>query len=323
MKSDQPLQVRPSDSRPPQRWHCLSVTVPSEVVDAVTNFLVELGSTGVVEGGRDLSQPQTPATEVQGFFPVEASSSALHDALARYLTDISVLFPGLDHSTPRLTEITSDDWQDSWRGHFPPIPIGERFLILPPWETVPTDTDCMTIVINPSMAFGTGHHATTQGCLKAIESLHDRYGAPERALDLGTGSAILAIALAQLGTQVWATDIDPVALDEASQNAEVNRVQLRIHLSDTPIADLPLPFPLVVANLFATTLIALAPALSAAVEQHGHAILSGIQLDQETQVRAAYPLSAWHLVARQAQDEWVTLVLRHTQKHPALHDLQL
>jgi ribosomal protein L11 methyltransferase len=161
------------------------------------------------------------------------------------------------------------------------------------------------------MAFGTGHHATTQACLEAIELLHDRYGAPDRALDLGTGSGILAIALAKFGTQaVWATDIDPVALDEGRKNVAVNQVASVIRLSDLPLERLPTPFPLIVANLFSTTLVSLASALSTSVEQRGHAILSGIQCDQESEVLAAYSSSVWHLFNRLARDEWVTLILQ-------------
>jgi ribosomal protein L11 methyltransferase len=280
-------------------------------VEAVANFLVELGSTGVVEGTRDLSQPQPSTADVQGFFPTEASGLALCEALTRYLTELSVVFPELGQPVPRLTEVTSDAWQDRWREHFPPIEVGQRFLLLPPWETIPTGTDRIVIVINPSMAFGTGHHATTQGCLEAIELLYDRHGAPDRALDLGTGSGILAIALAKLGTQaVWATDSDPVALDEGRKNVTVNQVASVIHLSDLPLERLPPPFPLVVANLFSTTLVFLAPVLSTSVAPRGYAILSGIQCDQESEVLAAYSSSVWHLFNRLARDEWVTLILQ-------------
>ncbi len=297
--------------RPVQRWHCLSVTVPHEAVEAVANFLVELGSTGVVEGTRDWSQPPSSTADVQGFFPAEASGPALSDALARYLTDLSVVFPELGRPAPRLTEVTSDAWQDRWREHFPPLEVGKRFLLLPPWEPTPTHTERIVMVINPSMAFGTGHHATTQGCLEALELLHERYGAPHRALDLGTGSGILAIALAQLGTQaVWATDTDPVALDEARKNVAMNQVTAVIRLSDLPFEHLPTPFSLIVANLFSTTLVSLAPALSSHVEQKGYAILSGIQFDQESEVLAAYPFPTWSLSDRLARDEWVTLVLQ-------------
>ena len=304
-------RLQPLDPGPPQRWHCLSVTVPHEAVEAVANFLVELGSTGVVEGTRDLSHPQPSTAEVQGFFPTEASGPALCDALIRYLTELSVVFPELGRPAPRLTEVTSDAWQERWREHFPPIEVGQRFHLLPPWEPMPTNTDRIVIVIDPSMAFGTGHHATTQGCLEAIELLHDRYGAPDRALDLGTGSGILAIALAKFGTQsVWATDIDPVALDEGRKNVAVNQVASVIRLSDLPLERLPTPFPLIVANLFSTTLVSLAPALSTNVEHRGYVILSGIQLDQESDVLTAYSSPAWRLSDRLVRDEWVTLVLQ-------------
>ncbi|MBI3798753.1 MAG: 50S ribosomal protein L11 methyltransferase, partial [Deltaproteobacteria bacterium] len=124
-------------------------------------------------------------------------------------------------------------------------------------------------------------------------------------------SGILAISLAQLGTRtVWATDSDPVALDEARKNILVNKVAHVIQLSDLPLECLPTPFALIVANLFSTTLISLAPVLSSSIRPQGHAILSGIQIDQETEVVTAYPASDWHLSDRLARDEWVTLVLQ-------------
>jgi len=221
------------------------------------------------------------------------------------------MFPNLNHAVPHLTEVSSDAWQDRWRAHFPPIEVGKRFLVLPPWQPIPANTARIVIVIDPSMAFGTGHHATTQGCLEAIEQLHDRHGTPDRALDLGTGSGILAIALAKLGARtVWATDIDPVALAEARKNAPVNRVAPFLYLSDSPLEQLPVPFPLIVANLFSTALIALAQTMTTAVDRQGYAILSGIQQNQEASVLAAYSPPLWLLSDRLARDGWVTLVLQ-------------
>ena len=299
------------DPRLPRHWHCLSVIVPHEAVEAVANFLVELGSSGVVEGTCDLSQPQSSTAEVQGFFPVESSGPALYGALTRYLTELTVVFPELGQPVPRLTEVSSDAWQERWREHFPPIEVSKRFLLLPPWEPVPANADRLVIVIDPSMAFGTGHHATTQGCLEAIELLHDRHGTPDRALDLGTGSGILAIALAKLGAQaVWATESDPVALEEARKNVTMNQVASAVHLSDLPLERLPTPFPLIVANLFSTTLVSLSLALTTSVDPKGYAILSGIQLDQESDVLTTYSSPAWRLSDRLVRDEWVTLVLQ-------------
>lgn len=294
-----------------QSWHCLSVTVPYEAAEAVANFLVELGSLGVVEGSQDFQHPEA-TTKVQGFFPKEAERAALLEALRRYLHDLAELTPNLGNPSPQLTTVTNDAWQNRWQEHFPPLEVGKQFLLLPPWESPPADTNRIVIVIDPSMAFGTGHHATTQGCLEAIEFLHEQYGAPDRALDLGTGSGILAIALAKLGTpHLWATDIDPVALAEAEKNSEANHVADDIQLSDLPIEQLPhLPFALIVANLFSSTLVSLAPALTSTLIPQGHLILSGIQLDQESDVLAAYPAPTWSLAKRFPKEEWVTLVMQ-------------
>jgi ribosomal protein L11 methyltransferase len=305
---------RTLDSRPApeaQRWHCLSLTAPHEATEIIANFLVELGAIGVVEGLRDFQQPATPTTEVQGFFSEEVAGEALVEALNRYVHNLADLFPHLGTPSPQLTNVTNEAWQDSWREHFPPLAVGKQFLLLPPWESLPKDTERTVIVINPSMAFGTGHHGTTQGCLEAIELLYERHGLPDSALDLGTGSGILAIALAKLGARrLWATDIDPIALTEAQKNSEANDVADNIQLSDLPVEHLPHPFALIVANLFATTLVSLAPTLSSALIPQGHLILSGIQLDQEHDVLTAYSAPAWNLVTRFPKEEWVTLVMQ-------------
>lgn len=294
-----------------QRWLRLSVTVPHETTEVIANFLVELGAAGVVESSRDFQQPATPTTEVQGFFPEEVAGAPLVEALNRYLCSLADLFPQLGTPSPQLATVTNEGWHNGWQAHFPPIAVGKRFLLLPPWESPPTAPDRTVIVINPSMAFGTGHHATTQGCLEAIELLHERYGAPDCALDLGTGSGILAIALAKLGARrLWATDTDPIALTEAQQNSEANAVADSIQFSDLPVERLPHPFALIVANLFSVTLVSLAPTLSSALIPHGHLILSGIQLDQEQAVLTAYAAPAWSLVARLPKEEWITLILQ-------------
>jgi ribosomal protein L11 methyltransferase len=296
----------------PLNWHCLSVFVPPEATEAVANFLTELGSTGVVEGTHDPAQPAPSLTEVQGFFPGDCPGSALCQALARYLNDLRPIFPQLGNPQPRLVEVSSESWADRWQDHFPPLMVGERFLILPPWESHSSVMQRTSIIIDPSMAFGTGHHVTTQGCLEAIEWYSVVYGSPARALDVGTGSGILAIALAKLGTQeIWATDTDPVALEEAQKNITTNQVAPHIRLSQHPIEQLPLPFPFVVANLFSFTLVQLAPTLAKAVTPKGYAVLSGIQQEQEVEVLAAYTSPVWQVVRRYPREEWVTLVLQH------------
>lgn len=300
-------------SSPPQSWHCLSVSVPYDAAEVVASALVELGSEGAIESERDLAQPESAFTTVQGFFPLTRPSKELRSTFVQHLQQLAAEFPYLAEVEPYLSEITSEAWSGQWCGYFPPLPVGQGFLVLSPWESPAAWPERIALVINPSMAFGTGHHATTQGCLEAIEDLCRQYRPPPRALDLGTGSGILAIALAKLEVlEIWATDIDPVALAEAQKNVTANQVTQAIRFNDAGVEALPLPFPLIVANLFSSTLISLAPTLLAAVAPYGHVILSGIQLDQEADVLAAYTTPLWQLVTRYPKDEWVTAVLRRS-----------
>ena len=294
-----------------EQWLCISVSVPSEAVEAVSNFLVESGSSGTAEGDWKPGTPRPAMTLLQGFFSTKQDPTDLQRRLAQYLKDISGEFPAAADSDPACQIISSDAWQEQWKGHFPPLPVGKQFLILPPWEQPPAVTDRHIIEVNPSMAFGTGHHATTQTCLEAIEALCHRDGPPARALDLGTGSGVLAIALAQLEVpEVWAIDIDQDALTEAKKNAKVNHVESALHISAATLDTLPGSFALVVANIFASTLIELFPDITERISARGHAILSGIQTNQAETVLQAFCPPAWTLIERLPKEDWMTLVLQ-------------
>ena len=300
-----------------ERWLRVAVSVPTEAVEAVSYFLVELGSSGIAEGEWKPDTPPPARTLVQGFFPADRDSGALLASLTNSLRRIATEYPALATCVPECEVIASDIWQEQWKTHFPPLPVGQRLLILPPWEVRPAQSKREVIEINPSMAFGTGHHATTYTCLEALEALCDTYGPPAQALDLGTGSGILAIALARLGVpSVWATDIDPTAREEAQKNALVNGVATAVHISAASLNELPSPFQLVIANLFASTLIAFCPAIAQILTRSGHAILSGIQSGQAEAVLEAFSSPDWTLVEHCSKDDWATLVLRRASDRP-------
>src|SRR5262249_6957713 len=129
---------------------------------------------------------------------------------------------------PTVRPLADADWGEAWKAHFRPLPVGTRWLIVPPWESAALEPGRLTLVIEPARAFGTGHHGTTAGCLVQLEEIVER-DAPTSAIDLGTGSGILAIAAARAGVaRVLAVDEDPDAVAAARANAARNGVADRV-----------------------------------------------------------------------------------------------
>ncbi|MEE2786668.1 MAG: 50S ribosomal protein L11 methyltransferase [Myxococcota bacterium] len=191
-------------------------------------------------------------------------------------------------------------WVDEWKAFFHAQVISPRFAVHPPWEAPLAHP--VNISIEPGMAFGTGTHPTTAGCLRMLDdALID--AAPSSILDVGCGSGILAIAAAHLGHQVVAIDHDIDALENAQVNAENNQVAHLIDFQHRSPASISGTFDLVVANIIAPVLIELAPAIITRCRRR--LILSGLLAKQETAVLEAY--AALKCVDRSTWDDWVFL----------------
>jgi len=171
------------------------------------------------------------------------------------------------------------------------------------------------IEIEAGLAFGTGHHGTTRGCLIALTDILKR-GVPWPVLDVGCGTGVLAIAYALAARRsVIASDIDPVAVDQTRTNARKNKTgpQVRARLAsgiDHPLIRQSAPYQLIMANILARPLEVLAPALSTLLDPRGSIILSGLTTGQERRVSAAYRLQGLVPVRRIRLDGWSTLVLQ-------------
>jgi ribosomal protein L11 methyltransferase len=167
------------------------------------------------------------------------------------------------------------------------------------------------IIIEPGMAFGTGTHTTTRGCIEFLEEVRERVG--DRgftALDVGTGSGILAIALAHLGArEVRAIDNDPVAIEVARKNLSANGVANGVRLSGTSLSAIRRRFDVVVANLTAETVLELAGALEKKVAPRGFLILSGILREKAATVMRRFR-PRFRALKRKRSREWTTLLLQ-------------
>ncbi|HUE30889.1 MAG TPA: 50S ribosomal protein L11 methyltransferase [Verrucomicrobiae bacterium] len=279
-------------------WITIRIEVAPEVADAVANFLVEAGASGVLtetDGARTrLDAPVPGGTEAQVVAAVE-----------HYLTSLGEIAPAARGATIATVPVPDIDWEALWRRHHRPVAIGRRLLVAPPWD-VPRPDGREVLVIAPGMAFGTGQHETTRACLEAIEVAVGT-GQVRSALDVGTGSGVLALALARLGVaRVVALDTDPAVVPLARANLARNGAA-RVALLAGPLAAIRGRFDLVVANLLADAIVAEAGGLARAVGPGGQLVVSGLVTEQLPAVRAAYP--GWHVAETRAGGAWRTLTL--------------
>tara|TARA_R110002073_G_scaffold5765_3_gene35398 strand:+ start:1529 stop:2389 length:861 start_codon:yes stop_codon:yes gene_type:complete len=216
-----------------------------------------------------------------------------------------------DSHEARILPLPEEDWVRLSQKGLPPV-IAGRFALYGSHDDAPGDKIALLIEAGP--AFGTGHHGTTKGCLLAFDAMLNEDFSPARILDVGTGSGALAIAAAKVLPQatILASDIDPDATEEAERNAETNGVGDLIDCFTAEnfnhIKLVGAKFDLIFANILAEPLVQLAPEIAAALSPGASVILSGLLVEQELQVRAAYEKHGLTVTAREPLDGWATLV---------------
>jgi len=285
------------------------VDVGDDAAEALTNFLWEQGAVGVVEETL-LAGP----ARLRAFFPVTEATDALAVRVDAYVAGLREL--GLAAGPrARLAPLADADWAAAWREHFRPIAVGKTLLIAPPWET-PIASDRLVLSIEPGRAFGTGHHGTTAGCLELLEAIVTAER-PARALDLGTGSGILAIAAARLGVgRVLACDSDPDAVAATQTNAALNGVADRVRPIVGDAATLAAePAPLVLANLLAAAHRALAERYARLVAPNGMLVAGGLLDAEGDDVAGALADHGFRRETTCRLEGWTSLALRHAPLH--------
>ncbi|RWC70934.1 MAG: 50S ribosomal protein L11 methyltransferase [Mesorhizobium sp.] len=235
------------------------------------------------------------------------------DAVEARLKDI---LAGLALSRSVEREALPDiDWVARSLEGLKPVRAG-RFFVHGAHDSRKRHSGELAIEIEAGLAFGTGHHGTTAGCLEMLEKVVRREH-PRNALDLGTGSAVLAIAVAKLAhIPVLATDIDPVAVRVAAANARLNHVKGLIETVTAPGFHHPIfarraPFDLIVANILARPLMRLAPQMAGHIALGGSIVLSGILDRQRDAVISAYVGQNFRHISTLHREGWVTIHLKH------------
>ncbi|RVT87216.1 50S ribosomal protein L11 methyltransferase [Rhodobacteraceae bacterium CCMM004] len=262
-----------------------------------------------------------PAPDGVGVFEIEDGSGLWevggYFTAAPDDTGLAVLAAAFGARPFTVSELPETDWVAKVRRELAPVRAGRFYLYgSHDADTVPDDT--VALLVDAAMAFGTGHHGTTLGCLQALDGLLDDGVLAERVLDLGCGTAVLAMAAARAWPgPVLASDIDAVAVEVAAANVALNGLKGRVRCVEAVGFDHPeiadaAPFDLIFANILKGPLVALAPDMATHTKPGGHVILSGILTEQADEVIGVYAQSGFNLRERRDIVDWSTLVLMAT-----------
>ncbi|MGZ6372774.1 MAG: 50S ribosomal protein L11 methyltransferase [Candidatus Limnocylindria bacterium] len=301
------------------RWLELTVTCDNEAIEAVSEILGRVGQGSAVHPTRlirdpvnELSAREDPTApyEITAHIPEDEAAPAAVEATERALWHLQA-FGLRPLGELKVTPVDDADWTDAWKAGYVPQRIG-RVVIVPSWLDEPIGPGEVALRLDPGMAFGTGLHPTTRGCLTLLQEISPM---PAVVLDVGSGSGILALAALRLGAErAVCYDTDPLAVEATLANAAANDLADRVRAETGSLPSRPAggPYPLVLANLVAAVLIDLAESLAAHTAADGTLIASGIIDTRAHEVLGALTGVGFALEGRLDDGEWVSFQLRHS-----------
>ncbi|CAN5266605.1 hypothetical protein BH20GEM2_BH20GEM2_09220 [soil metagenome] len=291
----------------PERWLVLEVRPQTpDQRPLLVEGLLALGGAAVQEGDDVLLTYLLPPPDPEAF------AAAARERLSEWAGEPADL---------EWRWQADEDWARRWKEGLAPRRVTPRLVVKPTWsewDAAPGDT---VIDIDPQMAFGTGEHATTRGCLRLLDAA---VGPGDRVLDVGSGSSILAIAAVRLGAAcALAVESDPDANLNARENLARNGVESQVRIVEA-VADVALlrslgSFDLVLANILSSVIVPLLPALRGCLAPSGRLVVSGILLNEAGAVTAAAGEAGLSVGCVDEEDEWWSALLLPDPHHPEAH----
>ncbi|KIL38290.1 50S ribosomal protein L11 methyltransferase [Gordoniibacillus kamchatkensis] len=319
------------------KWHEITVHTTAEAVEMASNFLHELGAGGVTieeweppDKPRDTSLGQwyelLPSSVPEGRAVLQGyyvEGTDLEEVLAELKRRMAELADyGIDTGNPEYAVrlVDEQDWANAWKQYFKPLRVTERLTIKPTWEPYDASPNEIVLELDPGMAFGTGTHATTSLCLKALEQV---IRPSDDVIDVGTGSGVLAIAAAKLGARhVLALDLDPVAVSSATENVRLNGLEEAITVRHSDLLQalkdsgsgesvgVRMPVQVVVANILAEIILLFIDDVAQVLPSGGRYIVSGIITAKEQIIEEALSAAGFGIESKDSDQDWVVFVAR-------------
>ena len=308
------------------QWAEVTVHTASDAVEAVSAILERYGANGVVlEDSSDLTRTwEDRYGEIYGLNPADFPESGVRvkayvsletwqdemigeiEREVRGLTEMGI-DPGAAKVEHRIAD--EEEWANEWKKYYHPVRVTERLTIKPTWEEYEPQAGEQVIELDPGMAFGTGTHPTTTLCLRTLEGVLKQ---GDTVVDVGTGTGILSIACAKLGAEsVLALDLDPVAVQVARENIELNGVSDKVEVrANDLLKGVEQKFDVIVANILAEIILMMVGSARDVLKPDGTFITSGIIKDKADLVRADLEKHGFRVVDTIIEEDWVAHVAK-------------
>ncbi|MBL0388365.1 50S ribosomal protein L11 methyltransferase [Tumebacillus sp. ITR2] len=308
------------------QWAEVQVLTTSDAVEAVSAILERYGANGVVlEDSNDLTRTwEDRYGEIYGLNPADFPESGVRvkayvaleiwqdEMTGQIQAEIQGLRElGIEPGTAKVEVRIADEeeWANEWKKYYHPVQVTERLTIKPTWEEYTPREGEVLIELDPGMAFGTGTHPTTNLCIRVLDKIIQP---GDTLVDVGCGTGILSIACAKLGAgSVLALDLDPVAVQVAQENVELNGVSDKITVrANDLLKGVDEKFDIVVANILAEIILLMVSSAREVLKPDGTFITSGIIKEKADIVRTELEAQGFRIVDKFTEDDWVAFVAK-------------
>jgi ribosomal protein L11 methyltransferase len=310
------------------KWSEISIHTTQEAVEPVSNILHEAGASGVVIEDVDdllrerpsvfgeiyqLNPSDYPSEGVllKAYLPVNSFLGETVEEIKQAINNLITFDIDIGANTISISEVNEEEWATAWKKYYKPVKISQRITITPTWEDYkPVHSDELIIELDPGMAFGTGTHPTTVMSLQAIEKYIKQN---DTVIDVGTGSGVLSIASGLLGAnQVWAYDLDEVAVRSAQLNVKLNKVHDRVTVGQNDLLKgINGPVDLIVGNLLAEIILLFTADAADVLKPGGYFITSGIIQGKKRDVKNKLEEHGFKIIEILEMEDWVAIVAQN------------
>jgi ribosomal protein L11 methyltransferase len=309
------------------KWSEIGILTTNEAIEPISHILHEAGASGVViedpfelvkeredQFGEiyQLNPDDYPEEGViiKAYLPVNSFLGETVDGIKEAVNNLVSYDIDIGKNRVTISEVNEEEWATAWKKYYNPVKISEKFTIVPTWEEYePVSSDELIIELDPGMAFGTGTHPTTVLCIQALERTVQT---GDRIIDVGTGSGVLSIAAAKLGAgRIEALDLDEVAVNVASGNIKLNKVQDLVKVRQSNLLDgVEGESDIVVANILAEVILRFVHDAYRIVKKDGYFITSGIIQQKKESVKEALLNAGFAIEEVISMEDWVAIIAK-------------